>query len=644
MRRVTAILMGLYLMADLSVGQVQNILNNGGFETGLMCYSDWAWSQTSNDFNSNYQFRLSSDSHSGSNSLEINCGGADCLRAAIISDRIQTPAGQSYKLSLYAKCPAGRSAAVDIPGTSGGETVQYLTCNDAWTPNQVNFTAGPSSTDFFFYVFNLDRSWLRIDDVVLTYADGSVPSQPVLHDGTRNVTISGQTMRVDGAPYFARGFFDVGYDDLPLAAAAGANTVNASGGVVNVAANCFNTARQSYLDRAYELGLNFTPDSTSTARLGAPSVFPAALSQYAPHLANILWLLSDEPDVPSIPYLYIPAPTFIAEYQAAKPNSALPIMADFQCAAWCAPSETQPYVGSVDVWMAEPFGSDFSSVNHAVNTFNTLSPQPIWLAQDAIDANLIVPKAYWAAISGATGIIYYDWDYFKAAPAKLAAATQAFTELNLLNNVIFATNVDSQVTPPSGIGAIMRSLNGTTYILAANPTSTLIRGMFLDSALQAGTQISVLFENRTIIAQAGGFTDSFSGVSRHVYVLNSSTNLGAMNTGKSGPIGGRVWNFNILNSGPGPANTAQITSFTLTQSGGTACTSPPVVGTASVNGGPAQTFPVQLGNIAASSSVPVAFTINFSNCPTGARFTTTMDMSANGGATTASVPRYNQFP
>src|SRR5260370_2018801 len=145
MRRVTAILMGLYLMADLSVGQVQNILNNGGFETGLMCYSDWAWSQTSNDFNSNYQFRLSSDSHSGSNSLEINCGGADCLRAAIISDRIQTPAGQSYKLSLYAKCPAGRSAAVDIPGTSGGEPLHDLPFNDPSPPHHVHFPPRPTS-------------------------------------------------------------------------------------------------------------------------------------------------------------------------------------------------------------------------------------------------------------------------------------------------------------------------------------------------------------------------------------------------------------------------------------------------------------------------------------------------------------------
>ncbi len=296
--------------------------------------------------------------------------------------------------------------------------------------------------------------------------------------------------------------------------------------------------------------------------------------------------------------------------------------------------------------MAEPYGTDFSYVNHAINTFNTLSPQPIWLAQDAIDANLIVPKAYWAAISGATGIIYFNWDAFKADSAKLAAASQAFTELQQLNNVIFAANANSQVTPPPGIGAIARSLSGSLYIIAANPTSTVVQGTFLDSGLQAGTQISVLFENRTITAAAGGFTDTFSGISRHVYAVNSapSTHLGATNTGGSGPLGSRVWNYSILNSGPSAANAAQITSFTLKQSGGPACTSPPVVGTASVNGGPAQAFPVQLGTIAPASSIPVTITINFSGCATSARFTTSMGLSANGGATTATVPRFNQFP
>ena len=375
-----------------------------------MCYSKVIWSQTDAPYKGDYKFSLSSDSHSGANSLEISCVGPDCEKAAIISDRIQTPAGQSYKLNLYSKCPAGKLAAVYVPGTLGGDTFQYLACNDSWSPNQVNFTAGPSATDFLFYVYNRDTSWFRVDDVVLTYADGTAPQQPALHPGRRNVNISDQTVQVDGAPYFALGFFDVKYDDLPQAAAAGANTVNGLG--INMSADCFNTSRMSYLDRAYELGLNFVVNSTSTAELLTPAVFPATITRFSPHLANIMWFLADEPDQELVPYIYVPPATLLAEYQAAKPGLSLPIMADFQHAGWDASANTQPYAGSTDVWMAEPYGPDFSGVSHAVSTFNALRPQPIWLAQDAIDANLIVPKAYWAAISGATGIVYFDWDTF----------------------------------------------------------------------------------------------------------------------------------------------------------------------------------------------------------------------------------------
>ncbi len=352
---------------------------------------------------------------------------------------------------------------------------------------------------------------------MLTYADGTVPQQQVLHPGTRNVSIAGQNLQVDGAPYFALGFFDVEYDDLPLAIAAGANTVD--GLEISMSARCFNDWRESYLDRMYDLGLNFVPNSSSTAELNTPAVFPAAVSTFAPHLANIVWLLADEPDQELVSWEYIPPETFVAEYQAAKPNLFVPVMADFQHAAWDVPAATQPYTGSVDMWMAEPYGPDFSYLSNAVNTFNQLSPRPIWLAQDAIDAGLIVPRAYWAAISGATGIIFFNWDTFKADPTELAAATQAFTELHQLNDVIFAANINSQVNPPPGIGVMARSLDGSAYILAANPTAASVQGPFLVSGLTAGTQIPVLFENRTITADAGAFTDIFSGISRHVYVL-----------------------------------------------------------------------------------------------------------------------------
>jgi hypothetical protein len=129
-----------------------------------------------------------------------------------------------------------------------------------------------------------------------------------------------------------------------------------------------------------------------------------------------------------------------------------------------------------------------------------------------------------------------------------------------------------------------------------------------------------------------------------VMPASTATSLSATSTGKSGPLGGRVWSYTIANSGPGAANAAQITSLTLTQVGGAACISQPVIGAASVNGGSAQTFPLQMGNLAPASSIPVDITIDFSNCTTAARFTATVGLSANGGATAASIVRYNQFP
>ena len=76
------LLAGFHLFAAAAACQALNILNNGGFETGLMCYADWVWSNTGQDFKSDYKFLLSSDAHSGKYPLEIRCTGPDCLGGA----------------------------------------------------------------------------------------------------------------------------------------------------------------------------------------------------------------------------------------------------------------------------------------------------------------------------------------------------------------------------------------------------------------------------------------------------------------------------------------------------------------------------------------------------------------------------------
>ena len=448
------------------------------------------------------------------------------------------------------------------------------------------------------------------------------------------VGISGQALTVDGAPYLALGFFDVGYGDLAAAAATGANTVQALEGAAG--AGCFNTAAQpNYLDRAYDLGLGFVSESSTTARLGVPAIYSAVMPQFAPHLANIAWFMADEPDQANVAWYYIPAPTFIAEYNAAKPQTALPIMADFQRAAAggaYALGQIAPYVPSVDMWMAEPYGPDFSRVTNAVNVFNSLQRRPIWLAQDAIDAGLLAPKAYWAVINGATGIIYYDWDAFKGDAARLAAVQQVFGELNGLKNAVFGLDLDALASAPPGVGYMARYNQGTTYIFAVNPTAATAQGNFTVQGLAAGQQVTVLFENRTITASAGAFSDSFQGVSRHVYSIHSATTtLSGAIASTTGPNTARDWKIQVSDAGLAVANSAQITQMTFTETGVKACVPSIAPGV----------FPVVVGNLSPGGSAFGDVVVNFAGCDSTSKFTVKISLSANSGAALGTVLRNN---
>jgi hypothetical protein len=621
-----------------SVADEVNILKNGGFESGLMCYTNWVWSLTGQLYAGDYKFALSNDAHSGAYSIEISCAaGGDCEKGAISSDSISTPPGQAYTLSLYAKCPTLQYPFVYIPGTASGDLGQTLKCDGNWDLNTINFTTAPSATSFTFSVYGYSVGSVLVDDIVLTYADGTVPQQTVLHPGVRNVGVSGQTLTVDGAPYLALGFFDVGYADLAVAAATGANTVQALQGITG--AGCFNTAQPNYLDRAYELGLGLLPESSTTARLGVPAVYSAVMPQFAPHLANIAWFMADEPDQANVPWWYIPAATFVAEYNAAKPQTSLPIMADFQRAAHSIASgvnalaEDGPYTSGVDVWMAEPYGPDFSAVNTAINLFNTLQRRPIWLAQDAIDPGLIGPKAYWAAINGATGIIYFDWDTFKSDAATLAAVQQVFGELNGLKKPIFGLDLGALVSAPTGIGYMARYYQGTIYILAVNPTAASVQGNFSVLGLTAGDQVTALFENRTITAGAGAFSDSFQGVGRHVYSIHSATTaLSGAIAGASGPNTARDWKIQAFDTGLGAASSTQITQMTFTETGGKACVPSIAPGV----------LPVVLGDILPGGSASADVIVNFAGCDNTSKFTVKISLSANGGAVLGTVLRNNE--
>ena len=509
----------------------QNILNNGGFESGLMCWNEWVVSSTFVDGAGDYRFAVSTDTRPGSfgaYSIEIECEGSDCYKGYVYTNNFPAVANQSYQLSYWAKCPSGGAVYISPAGrpvtpTPGNpEIYGYAVCDGTWHQNQVTFTSNDSAFTSGYIRIALNAfqtSWAIFDDVALTYGDGTAPPHVVLHPGARNVSISGQTVNVDSSPFLSLGFYDVGYDDLAQVAATGANTINGVGSGYN-SADCYNLGKESYLDLVYDLGMNFVPDSTITARLANTSTMATARHVFAPHLANIGWTLADEPDLWAWPFFVVSPANFIAEYTVGKAQSPLPITADFQRASYDA-TALPPYNGSVDIWMAEPYGTSFGSTSFAINLFNSVQRLPIWLAQDDI-GTLIVPKAYFAVIQGATGIHYFAWDTFKADPVGLAAAKQVFSELSGLKNAIFGQKMDSLVAAPANVVAMSRfdPTTGNVYILAANGvTSNTLTGSFRVQGLAAGQTVTVLNENRTITASAGSLTDTFAGISRHVYVI-----------------------------------------------------------------------------------------------------------------------------
>jgi len=198
-----------------------NILNNGGFEAGTMCYAHWIWGKE--DWAGDYKFRLSTDAHSGEYSAEIACEGADCIKAAIYSDKIPVQPGKKYRLSAYAKCPSGTHSFMYVPDAAEGNVSEDFDCDNKWHQAKLEFTAAPKADYALYYFFNADKSWLRIDDVSLTFADRSATQYQPLHVGQRDVKIEGQNVLVDGAPFLSLGFFDVGYNDLAEVAKSGAN-------------------------------------------------------------------------------------------------------------------------------------------------------------------------------------------------------------------------------------------------------------------------------------------------------------------------------------------------------------------------------------------------------------------------------------
>jgi len=173
----------------------------------------------------------------------------------------------------------------------------------------------------------------------------------------------------------------------------------------------------------------------------------------------------------------------------------------------------------------------------------------------------------------------------------------------------------------------------SVFIMAATPSgSGSLPVNFAVQSLAANQSIAVMFENRTITSKAGGFSDTFAGVDRHVYKIHpGATGLSAAIAGTTGPDAARDWKLQVFNTGLAAANSAQIAGLTLTRTGGTVCT-------ASIAPG---TFPLSVGSLIPGASAYGDVIINFTRCDNTSKFRVNIALSANAGAATGAVVQNN---
>jgi hypothetical protein len=239
----------------------------------------------------------------------------------------------------------------------------------------------------------------------------------------------------------------------------------------------------------------------------------------------------------------------------------------------------------------------------------------------------VTPGAFQTA-SGAPREVFISKFALGSGSTLTATTTRVSSSANPQNFGVGVT-FTATVAPRSGsgipTGSIAFSVDGTSESSVALDGTG--HASYATSTLSAGQHsIATAYSGDTIYLPSGG------SLTETILVTSGSAALFGSITGKSGPTNARLWSIQVGNSGPATAAGAQVSSIVLTQVGRLACN--PAVTSA---------LPTSAGNLAAGASVTVPVTFDFSTCVGNARFTANIALSANGGTTTASIIRLNQF-
>jgi hypothetical protein len=192
-------------------------------------------------------------------------------------------------------------------------------------------------------------------------------------------------------------------------------------------------------------------------------------------------------------------------------------------------------------------------------------------------------------------------------------------------------------TPP--VVAVTGVANGALYYYHEAPaagcnTTDALSGVAIPASLTVTGGNGFGFGKYT--ATCAGAKDEAGNTAMPVsvsYTVNGPTELGALVGLKTGPLNARVWRLIIVNIGLGTAYNAEITSLSLRQTSGPACT-PYLV----------STLPVAAGNIMPLSIATASVTIDFAGCASNTRFRVDGQVSANNGTSVGPILMLAELP
>ncbi len=438
------------------------------------------------------------------------------------------PKTGTYVMEFWAKGPSG-SRLVDH---SGAKDFAFST---EWTHYSYEFKMAVGQTRrFVLEATNLQGKSVWLDDLVVYLKDGGDSLEPVstATGAPSVVTYADGICYINEKPTFMLGFFRSKPDAL-------------KGTPFNFCApHELLEPTIQMMDKCAEYGLWTSVNLTATLRAVAPDNVGYFAQKYKNHPALFTYYLCDEPDHRS-PSATSEAPVIARATQILKkadpahPTQALVI-------PWCA-SNIYRYRDTVDILSADRYAIKGMKDNNELWTVYRVN-MAVKLSATEGQVNIFTPmagrgitraeswaQAYMCVAAGAGGIMWFEfngaqrkWNDFLDLGKELRSIEEFLVGVALERDLTFENDVLPEFTTGSTVLKDFKQIRGIgragkdkTALITVNLTphpaeNVRITAPFLAHADRA----AVIFENRTIPVKNGLIVDTYTGLERHVYVVD----------------------------------------------------------------------------------------------------------------------------